>query len=231
MLKAIDIGKTYKSHGVESLALQHVNFQIEKGEHIALLGPGGSGKTTLLKIAGLILPYTSGQLFFLDKDVTNLSESQRLALRRGNISFLQTDPMLVDNLTVRENIEMPLIYLSYSKKQRQRIVNEQLELLKLVYLADSFPFQLTHFQQHVVSMARAMGPNPLLVLADKPTNQLNSIETEEYLNMMEQFNSKGVALLHGTDLPWMAARAERSINLFDGHVVLDIHAEKSSANE
>ncbi|MFT3737225.1 MAG: ATP-binding cassette domain-containing protein [Breznakibacter sp.] len=231
MLKATDIGKVYKSHGMESLALQHVNFQIEKGEYVALLGPGGSGKTTLLKIAGLILPYTSGTLWFLDKDVTNLSEAQRLALRRGNISFLQTDPMLVDTLTVCENIEMPLVYLNYTKKQRRKMVDEQLDFLKIAYLSNSFPFQLTHFQKHLVSMARATASHPLMVLADKPTNQLNSIETEDYLNVMEQFNAQGVALVHGTDLAWMASRAERSINLFDGHVVLDIHAEKNSVNE
>jgi putative ABC transport system ATP-binding protein len=226
MLKAIDISKNYSAYGVETQALINVNFQVAKGEYVAVLGPAGSGKSTLLKLAGLMLVPTLGSLTFNDKEVVNLSEPQRLALRRGNIGFLQADAMLIDSLTVAENIELPLKYLSYSRQERLRMVKEKLMEIKLVHRTDAYPYQLTGLQKQLVSLARALVVRPLLIVADEPTGQLNSGDTEELLYQMDNAYSQGISLLHATQSPTLAARAARTIKLFDGHVVSELHIDK-----
>jgi putative ABC transport system ATP-binding protein len=226
MIEAINIGKTIAAHGVETVVLQHVNLSVAKGEYIAVAGPNGSGKSSLLSILGLLNEPSQGELAFLGRNVRVMTASQRLAMRRGNIGYLQSDALLIDSLTVAENIELPLTYLSFTRKSIRLRVEEVLEKVNLLHRKDAFPYQLTPFQQQLISIARAQVVHPQLVIADEPTNRLNSSETEALMVCIEQSNNEGVTWIVATSSTAQAQRADRTIQLFDGHIITDKLPEK-----
>lgn len=226
MIEAINIGKTIVAHGVETVVLQHVNLSVTKGEYIAVAGPNGSGKSSLLSILGLLSEPSQGVLEFLGANVIAMTASQRLAMRRGNIGYLSGDALLIDSLTVAENVELPLTYLNFARKNSKNRVGEVLERVNLLHRKDSFPYQLTPFQQQLVSVARALVVHPQLIIADEPCNRLNSSETEALMLCIEQSNNDGVTWIVATSSATQAQRADRTIQLFDGHIITDKLPEK-----
>jgi putative ABC transport system ATP-binding protein len=226
MIEAIDIGLKYNTSGVEVQSLQHVNLSVAKGEYLAVSGPAGSGKSSLLSILGLLTVPSQGQLQFLERETVNLSERQRLSLRRGAIGYLQADAMLIDSLTVGENVALPLNYLKFKHKDIKQRVVKSLEGVNLLHRQDSFPSQLSPYHRQLVSFARALVIEPLMVIADEPCNRLNSSEGDELLHLIEKSNNSGVTWIVGTSSVQVAQRAERIIQLFDGHLIGDKLPEK-----
>ena len=221
MIHARNIVKTFRSEGFENVVLQNVNVDIESGEFVAVLGPSGSGKTTLLNILGLVDIPTSGEFLYLGHEITKLKERQRINLRRGSVGFVFQNFGLIDELTAGENIELPLQYLKYPKKERVRKVNEVLEKMNIAHRKKYFPRQLSGLQQQLVSIGRALVVDPDLILADEPTGSLNSSDGGKVLELFSSLNEQGHTILMATHSASDAEKAQRVIQIFDGHIVTE----------
>jgi len=221
MIHARNIVKTFRSEGFENVVLQNVNVDIESGEFVAVLGPSGSGKTSLLNILGLVDVPTSGELLYLGHEVTKLKERQRINLRRGSVGFIFQHFGLIDELTAGENIELPLQYLKYSKKERIKRVNEVLEKMNIAHRKKYFPRQLSGLQQQLVSIGRALAVNPDLILADEPTGSLNSSDGGKVLEVLSSLNEQGRTIIMATHSASDAEKAQRVVQVFDGHIVTE----------
>jgi putative ABC transport system ATP-binding protein len=222
MIHTRNLVKGYRNHEVETPVLINVNIDIGDGEYVAVAGPSGSGKSTLFNILGLLEQPDQGELFFMGREVSVLSDRYRIKLRRGHIGYVFRQFNLVDELTVAENIELPLLYLSLSRKQRKEMVNESLFRFKLDHIRKSFPRQLTGLQQQVTALARAAVFNPSLLLADEPTGNLNSTGGNEILELLSTINEAGTTVVVFTNSMQDAQKTQRIIQLFDGHVVTDM---------
>jgi putative ABC transport system ATP-binding protein len=221
MIKKNILTKIFRTDEVETTALNDIAFMAEQGEFVAVMGPSGCGKSTLLNIIGLLDSPSDGQYYFMDKEVSGFKESQRTDLRKGNIGFIFQSFNLIDELTVFENVELPLLDLKMSSKERKNKVAQVLERMQLSHRKNHFPQQLSGGQQQRVAIARAVVTNPKLILADEPTGNLDSANGEEVLKLLEELNHEGTTIIMVTHSPAHAERAHRIVQLFDGRVVTE----------
>ncbi len=219
MIKTVNMSKVFRTDEVETTALNSINFVVEPGEFTAIMGPSGCGKSTLLNILGLIDNPSSGELWFLGEELSRYSERQRTNFRKGNIGFVFQSFNLIDELTVYENVELPLLYLGYSSSDRKKRVEAVLEQMNLVPRRNHFPQQLSGGQQQRVAVARAVVAEPKLILADEPTGNLDSEHGEEVMNLLTTLNEAGTTIIMVTHSPSHAEYAQRVIHLFDGQIV------------
>jgi putative ABC transport system ATP-binding protein len=221
MIKTVNLSKIFRTDEVETTALHEVSFEIRPGEFVAIMGPSGCGKSTLLNILGLLDNPTRGEYFFNGTDVSRFSERQRARMRKENIGFVFQNFNLIDELTVFENVELPLIYLGLSASERRKRVEEALEHMQITHRKKHFPLQLSGGQQQRVAVARAVVSNPKLILADEPTGNLDSANGEEVMNLLERLNQQGTTLIIVTHSQRDAEYAQRIIRLFDGQIVTE----------
>lgn len=221
MLKTVDLVKVFRTEEVETTALNKVNIEVKEGEFVAIMGPSGCGKSTLLNIIGLLDNPSGGDFFFLGQEVSKFKEKQRTNLRKANIGFVFQSFNLIDELTVFENVELPLLYLGVSSSERKRKVEAVLDRMKMSHRRNHFPQQLSGGQQQRVAIARAVVAGPKLILADEPTGNLDSANGEEVMNLLSELNSEGTTIAMVTHSPSDAEKAHRIIHLFDGHVVTE----------
>ncbi len=221
MINTVNLKKSYVAEEVETTALNNVNIEIKEGEFVSVMGPSGCGKSTLLNILGLLDNPTDGEYSFMGTEVANLTERQRAQLRKGNIGFVFQSFNLIDELTVYENVELPLLYLGMGTDERKARVNAALESVQIVHRQGHFPQQLSGGQQQRVAIARAVVAGPKLILADEPTGNLDSTHGEEVMNLLTQMNEAGTTIVMVTHSPADAEYSQRVIHLFDGHVVTE----------
>ncbi|MBN2136004.1 MAG: ABC transporter ATP-binding protein [Acidobacteria bacterium] len=219
MIEAKDLFKVYRTEEVETTALNKVNLKIEEGEFVSIMGPSGCGKSTMLNLLGLLDNPTSGELWILGEEVSKYKERQRTNLRKGNLGFVFQSFNLIDELTVYENIELPLLYLGKSDYKRGKKVMEVLEKMQLVPRKNHFPQQLSGGQQQRVAVARAVVTNPKIILADEPTGNLDSKHGEEVMDMMKKLHDEGTTIIMVTHSPSYAEYGDRIVHLFDGQIV------------
>lgn len=227
MIKTVNLKKVYRTEDVETTALDNVNIEIKEGEFVAIMGPSGCGKSTLLNILGLLDNPSSGEFHFLDKEVSDFSERQRADMRKSNIGFVFQSFNLIDELTVFENIELPLIYLKIPSSERKERVNAAMEKMQIRHRENHFPQQLSGGQQQRVAVARAVIANPKIILADEPTGNLDSTHGQEVMTMLSGLNEAGTTIIMVTHSPTDAEYAHRKIHLFDGQVVTENVKEKA----
>ena len=220
MIKIENLTKVFRTEDIETYALNSVNINIEKGEFVSVMGPSGCGKSTLLNIIGLLDNPTEGSYFFNQKEVTNLREKDRTKFRKGNIGFVFQSFNLIDELNVYDNIELPLVYLKIKASERKKKVEDVMLRMKIGHRAKHFPQQLSGGQQQRVAIARAVVANPSLILADEPTGNLDSKNGIEVMNLLSELNQDGATIVMVTHSERDANFAHRTINLFDGQVVL-----------
>jgi putative ABC transport system ATP-binding protein len=226
MLQTKNLTKIFTTAEVETTALNNINLEVQEGEFVAVMGPSGCGKSTLLHISGMLDNPTNGEYYFMGEEVSKYSEKKRANLRKGNIGFVFQSFNLIDELTVFENIELPLLYLGVSTAERKRIVNEMLEQLELIPRKNHFPQQISGGQQQRVAVARALIANPKVILADEPTGNLDSSHGDEVMKLLVDLNEKGTTVIMVTHSPAYADYANRVIHLFDGHIVTENLKEK-----
>lgn len=226
MIKTENLCKTFKTEEVETSALSNVNLEIKKGEFVAIMGPSGCGKSTLLNIIGLLDNPTRGNFRFIENEVSHYSERQRTQLRKENIGFVFQSFNLIDELSVYENVELPLIYQKVPASERKLKVNEVLKRVQIENRSKHFPQQLSGGQQQRVAIARAVVANPNLILADEPTGNLDSANGNEVMNLLSQLNNEGTTIVMVTHSSSDAERASRIIQLFDGQIVSENNKSK-----
>lgn len=209
----------FRSELVETTALNDVSLSVEEGEFIAVMGPSGCGKSTLLNILGLLENPTSGQYLLDGEEVSQKSESARIDLRKGRIGFVFQSFNLIDDLTVTENIEMPLLYMGLPSSERKRRVEDALQRMGIAHRAQHFPNQLSGGQQQRVAIARAVVSNPSVILADEPTGNLDSKNGQEVMELLSQLNREGTTIVMVTHSQRDAGYATRIVNLFDGQII------------
>jgi len=221
MIRTNNLTKAYRTDEVETTALNNINMVIKEGEFVAIMGPSGCGKSTLLNVIGLLDNPSSGQLHIFDHEVSKYKERQRTNLRKANIGFIFQSFNLIDELTVYENVELPLLYLKMSSSVRKKRVNEVLDRMQITHRKKHFPQQLSGGQQQRVAVARAVVANPKLILADEPTGNLDSANGETVMNMLTQLNEAGTTIIMVTHSPSHAEYAHRVVQLFDGHIITE----------
>ena len=221
MIRTNGLTKIYRTDEVETTALNKVNFEVKEGEFVAIMGPSGCGKSTLLNVVGLLDNPTEGDLYFLDEEVSKYKEKKRTNLRKSNIGFIFQSFNLIDELTVYENVELPLLYLKMSSSERKKRVEEVLDRMKIAHRRKHFPQQLSGGQQQRVAVARAVVTKPKLLLADEPTGNLDSANGEEVMDLLTQLNEEGTTIIMVTHSPSFAEYSHRIIQLFDGHIVTE----------
>lgn len=219
MIKTEKLSMCFATEDVQTKALDEVSLQIEKGEFVAIMGPSGCGKSTLLNILGTLDSPTAGNYYFEGREVNRLSESQLTAFRKGNIGFVFQNFNLIDELTVFENVELPLIYLNRKKPERRKKVMEVLERMNIAHRANHFPQQLSGGQQQRVAIARAVVTDCNLILADEPTGNLDSANGVEVMELLSELNRQGTTIVIVTHAQRDAEYAHRIIHLLDGKVV------------
>lgn len=219
MIKTKNLNKIYTTEEIETTALNNVNLDVKKGEYVAIMGPSGCGKSTLLNVLGMIDKASAGEYHFLGEEVAKYSERQRANIRKSNIGFVFQSFNLIDELTVFENVELPLLYLNYSASERKKRVNEVLEQIEIIARKNHFPQQLSGGQQQRVAVARAVITKPKLILADEPTGNLDSAHGEEVMKLLGDLHETGTTIVMVTHSPAYAEYGHRTIHLFDGHIV------------
>ena len=219
---ATDLTKTYFLKGETVRALRGVSFTVPEGDYVAVMGPSGSGKSTLLNLLGCLDRPTSGQLILGDRDVAQLSDDQLSDVRAGHIGFVFQSYNLIAQLTVIENIEVPLHYLGLLDRAAKRRCRELAEMVGLGDRLNHRPSQLSGGQQQRVAIARSLANDPVFILADEPTGNLDSVTTEEILRLLERLNSDaGKTIIMVTHEDEVSAHAKRIIRLRDGNIVVD----------
>lgn len=221
MIRTENLTKIFKSEEVETVALKDVNIAIETGEFVAIMGPSGCGKTTLINLLGFLDIPSSGKFWFRGEDVSGFTDFQRTNMRKGKIGFVFQSFNLIDELTVYENIELPLVYMNMKASERKARVNNALERMRITHRKNNFPRQLSGGQQQRVAIARAVVTGPELILADEPTGNLDSINGAEVMNLLTELNNEGTTIIMVTHSPSDADKAHRIIQLFDGHVLTE----------
>lgn len=219
ILKTEKLSKLFRTEEVETTALDDINLSIEEGEFTSIMGPSGCGKSTLLHILGLIDNPDGGKYWFLDEEVSGYSERQRANLRKENIGFVFQSFNLIDELTVYENVELPLIYTKLPGAERKSKVELVLEKMDMTHRAKHFPQQLSGGQQQRVAVARAIVNQPNLILADEPTGNLDSEHGEEVMKILTSLNDEGTTIVMVTHSAEDAAAGKRIVRMLDGKVV------------
>ena len=223
MIKIENLKKVFATEDIETYALNGVNIHVEEKEFVAIMGPSGCGKSTLLNIAGLLDNPTDGSYLFNKTEVAKLKEKDRTQFRKGNIGFVFQSFNLIDELSVFDNVELPLIYLKMKPSERKKKVDEVLQRMKIGHRAKHFPQQLSGGQQQRVAIARAVVSNPKLILADEPTGNLDSKNGVEAMELLSELNQEGATIIMVTHSERDANFAHRTINLFDGQVIRETH--------
>ena len=219
MIRVENLSKSFRTEEVETVALDKVSFEVKDGEFVAIMGPSGCGKSTLLNILGLLDNPTSGKYWLGDREVENLKEKERTDVRKGEIGFVFQSFNLIDELSVEENIELPLTYLGVSRAERKKRVQEIMKRMAITHRAKHFPHQLSGGQQQRVAIARAVVFNPKMILADEPTGNLDSKNGAEVMRLLTELNQEGTTIVMVTHNEHDARMAHRIIRLFDGHIV------------
>lgn len=221
MIQIKELQKLFSTEEVETTALNGINLEIKEGEFVAIMGPSGCGKSTLLNIVGLLDNPSGGEYNFFGTEVAKMTERKRAQLRKGNIGFVFQSFNLIDELTVFENVELPLIYMDMPAKERKVKVEAVLERMNIMHRRNHFPQQLSGGQQQRVAIARAVVAKPKLILADEPTGNLDSKNGEEVMKLLQQLNEEGTTIIMVTHSPYDAGFSHRIVNLFDGKVVTE----------
>ena len=221
MIKTVNLQKVYRTEEVETTALRNVNLEINEGEFVAVMGPSGCGKSTLLNVLGLLDNPTDGEYYLNDVEVSKHTERQRADTRKENIGFVFQSFNLIDELTVAENIELPLLYLKMPSKERRKRVDESMEYMGIKHREKHFPQQLSGGQQQRVAVARAVISSPKMILADEPTGNLDSANGNEVMGLLTELNKNGTTIVMVTHKEHDAGYAHRVVHLFDGHVVTE----------
>ena len=221
MIKAISLTKVFRTESVETTALNGINLEINEGEFLAIMGPSGCGKSTLLNLLGLLDNPTDGELWFLGQEVSQYTENSRTDLRNGNIGFVFQSFNLIDELTVFENVDPPLLYAGVSVKERVERVNAALDRMQIAHRSEHFPQQLSGGQQQRVAIARAIVTNPHIVLADEPTGNLDSVNGNDVMNLLTELNRKGTTVVMVTHSEENARMAGRLIRMIDGNILTE----------
>lgn len=230
IIETQNLQKKYVTDTVETTALAGVDLKIAKGEFVAIMGPSGCGKSTLLNILGLLDSPSNGNFRFLGQEIGNATERQRAKLRKENLGFVFQSFNLIDELTVEENIGLPLAYLGVSKADTERRVTEAMERMGIAHRRSHFPQQLSGGQQQRVAIARATVSDPSLILADEPTGNLDSVHGREVMALLSELNEQGTTVVMVTHSPSDAEYAHRIVNLFDGQIVTEnLNARKHAA--
>ncbi len=211
--------KVFRAEDIQTVALKNVSFEIEKGDFVTIMGPSGCGKTTLLNILGMIDIPNAGTYKLFGQDVLALNEKQKTELRKRNVGFVFQNFNLIDELTVQENIELPLVYLGWKKKARKTRVEEVIDKMSISHRKNLFPIQLSGGQQQRVAVARAVIADPPLLLADEPTGNLDSMHGEEVMNLLNDLNKEGTTIIMVSHSQRDASYSRRTIHLFDGQII------------
>lgn len=219
MIKKENLSMLFTTEEVQTKALNEVSLEIKQGEFVAIMGPSGCGKSTLLNILGTLDSPTSGKYYFNGKQIDRMSESQLTSFRKGNIGFVFQNFNLIDELTVFENVELPLVYLNNTKADRKKKVMDVLERMNIAHRAGHFPQQLSGGQQQRVAIARAVVTDCGLILADEPTGNLDSTNGVEVMELLRELNSQGTTIVIVTHSQRDATYAHRVIHLLDGRIV------------
>lgn len=222
MLRIEKLEKVFRTEEIETVALNGVSLQVNKGEFVAIMGPSGCGKSTLLNIIGLLDNPTGGEYYLDGKEVGKLKEKDRTLTRKGNIGFVFQSFNLIDELNVFENVELPLIYLKIPAKKRKEMVDTILKRMSISHRAGHFPQQLSGGQQQRVAIARAVVANPKIILADEPTGNLDSKNGKEVMDLLTELNKEGTTIVMVTHSMHDSKFAHRVVNLFDGEIVTEV---------
>lgn len=221
MIRTESLSRVFTTDTIQTVALGEINLSVRPGEFVAVMGPSGCGKSTLLNILGLLDRSDGGEYFFDGTPTSGLNELNRTRLRKGRIGFVFQNFNLIDELTVFENVELPLLALREKPVERKRKVNLVLEKMQIGHRRQHFPQQLSGGQQQRVAIARAVISSPALILADEPTGNLDSTNGEQVMQLLEKLNEEGTTIVMVTHSLAHAERAHRVINLLDGHIVVD----------
>ena len=219
MVKVDHLVKAFRTEEVETRALNDVSFEVGQGEFVAIMGPSGCGKSTLLNILGLLDNPTAGSYTLSGREVGALKERDRTMVRKGSIGFVFQSFNLIDELTVYENVELPLLYIGMKASERKQRVSDILKRMDISHRASHFPQQLSGGQQQRVAIARAVVSSPKMILADEPTGNLDSKNGIEVMNLLTELNKEGTTIMMVTHSKRDASFAHRTINLFDGQIV------------
>ncbi len=219
MIKLSHITKWYTNSFVKTYVLRDVNLDVKPGEFISIMGPSGSGKSTLLHILGMLDEESEGEYYFFDEAVHTLNGKQKSNLHKNNIGFVFQSYHLIDDLTVYENLDTPLLYKKIKSDERKSLVSDTLDRFQIVAKKDLFPNQLSGGQQQLVAVARAIITKPKLILADEPTGNLNSAQGEEIMDLFKKLNGEGTTIVQVTHSEKNATYGSRIVNLLDGRVV------------
>ena len=240
MLKMTDISKVYRTELIETHALRDLTLHVDEGEFVAVTGPSGSGKTTFLNIAGLLETPTSGSYLLDGADVSGLNDRQRSRIRNEKVGFIFQSFNLIPDLSLADNVDVPLRYRGWSGAQRRKASGEMLDLVGLGSRKDYLPSQLSGGQQQRVAIARALAGQPRFLLADEPTGNLDSEMAEQVMQLLERINREGTTIVMVTHDPDLAARAHRNIHILDGRasdqdlphaaVVTELEARREAAH-
>lgn len=213
--------KVYRTEDVETIALNEVDVVIRQGEFVSIMGPSGCGKSTLLNVIGMIDSPSGGTYHFLDQEVGQLPERRRSVIRKNNLGFVFQSFNLIDELTVYENVELPMLYTNTPSGERKQRVERLLEEMKMMHRRNHFPQQLSGGQQQRVAVARAIINNPKLILADEPTGNLDSANGDDVMRLLSELNAAGTTIVMVTHSQYCAEFGNRVVRMLDGQVVTE----------
>ncbi len=219
MIQIENLMKVFRTEEVETTAINNISLNVKEGEFVAIMGPSGCGKSTMLNILGLLDNPSGGKFVFNNIDVTNFKERHRTNLRKSNIGFVFQSFNLIDELTVYQNVELPLVYQKVPAAQRKEMVERALNRMDILHRRNHYPQQLSGGQQQRVAIARAVVTNPKIILADEPTGNLDSNNGKEVMNLLTELNKEGTTIVMVTHSQSDAEHAHRIVNLLDGQVV------------
>ena len=221
MIKINNLEKIYRTEAIETVALNGISFEIQEGQFVAIMGPSGCGKSTLLNILGLLDDVDGGSFQFNGTEVSKFNERQRANLRKRHIGFVFQSFNLIDELTVFENVELPMLYLGIKAEERKVRVEEVLHKMQIMHRRNHFPQQLSGGQQQRVAVARAVVNNPKLILADEPTGNLDSSNGNEVMQLLTELNEQGTTIIMVTHSEHDARYSHRILRMLDGALVLE----------
>ncbi len=227
MIRLRGITKFYSSGFIKTYVLRNIDLDVREGEFLTIMGPSGAGKSTLLYIIGMLDDASEGEYYFFDQPIHSLNEKKRTQIHQQNIGFVFQSYHLIDELTVYENLETPLLYKKVKSDERKGLVADTLDRFHIVAKKDLFPNQLSGGQQQLVAVARAVIINPKLILADEPTGNLNSRQGEEIMDLFKKLNREGTTIIQVTHSEKNAAYSDRVIHLLDGWMEVDGQREKA----
>ena len=221
LIRTVKLSKIFRTESVQTTALNEVNLAIREGEFVAIMGPSGCGKSTLLNVIGLLDNPTSGELWFMGQEVSRWKENERTDLRNGNLGFVFQSFNLIDELTVFENVELPLLYTGVGAREREERVNRALERMQIAHRTEHYPQQLSGGQQQRVAIARAIVTNPRIILADEPPGNLDSATGAEVMSLLKELNAEGATIVMVTHSEENAREARRIVRMMDGVILTE----------